>query len=401
MSSAALSLDALRALLPAEKEAIGVAHTLPEILQQPGSWVDTLERVRKERAPLTSLLDSSGLTGSRPPEVVLIGAGSSDFAAQLVAPAFRQAFGARTQALASTDLLTQAQSLLSPGANYLFVWFSRSGTTPEALELLEALELQFAGAHHLFITCNAQGAFARRLRSARSTCLTLADAVHDRGLAMTSSFTSMTLAGQLVAFGDPVGESVSALSVAAERLFEQAASDLFRLAQRRHSSAFFLGSGSLKAAAGECALKLVELSAGRIKTRFDSFLGVRHGPLASLDRESTLVGFLSRSPAERSYELELVREVHDKGLAGAIALVTPGAEPSLAALADVCVELRIPAHLPELFRPLLDVVAGQLLALFSSLALAIRPDSPSASGAISRVVQRIRPRTADEGEEAR
>jgi tagatose-6-phosphate ketose/aldose isomerase len=393
VSSAEQPLEGLRELGPAEAEAFGLAHTLPEILQQPSAWIDTFERVRQWRSDLTSLLQ-----GQRPPDVVMIGAGSSDFAAQLVAPAFRKSFGVTTHVLASTDLLTQTRSLLSPKRDYLFVWFSRSGTTPEALELLTRLDSELPCAHHLFITCNARGAFARRAPSARSRCLTLPDAVHDRGLAMTSSFTSMALAGLLLAMEAP-RENVADLSSAAQRLFDRPARDLFLLAQRRHSSMFLLGSGSLKAAAGECALKLLELSAGLVKTRFDSFLGARHGPLSSLDRETALVGFLSGTPSERVYELELVREVQRKQLAGAIVLVTPEADPSLESLAEPCIDLGVPAHLPELFRPLLDVVAGQLLALFTSLALGVRPDSPSPNGAISRVVTRIRPSAGAEGDE--
>jgi tagatose-6-phosphate ketose/aldose isomerase len=395
VSSAKHSLDALRALAPAEAEALGVVHTLREILQQPRMWLDTFERVRAARSELTSLFHASGLGGPRPPEVVLIGAGSSDFAARLVAPAFRLQWAARTSVLASTDLLTQTRALLWPEGRYLFVWFSRSGTTPEAVELLALLEREFADSHHLLITCNSRGEFARRPRSDRSFCLTLSDAVHDRGLAMTSSFTSMTLAGLLSALDaervDALRASVASLSAAAESLIERSAADLLRLAQRRHSSVFFLGSGSLKDAAGESALKLLELSAGRVETRFDSFLGARHGPLSCLDPESALLGLISATPAERVYETELVREVRAKELAGTVALLTPQAHPTLSALADPCIDLGVPRGLPAPFRPLLDVIAGQLLALFTSLTLRIRADSPSLNGAITRVVTRIRP----------
>jgi tagatose-6-phosphate ketose/aldose isomerase len=396
-----VTLEALCALPPARAEALGVVHTLREILQQPRVWLDTFDRVRENRAPLVRLLQRSGLYGARPPEIVLIGAGSSDFVAQLVAPAFRSRFRTATHVLPSTDLLTQTASLLLPRNRYLFVWFTRSGTTPEALELVHELERHCAPGRHLLITCNAQGELARRLPSARSQCLMLPDAVNDRGLAMTSSFTSMALAGLLLALGPLELEAVAMLSRAAERLFDRAADDLANLARRRDSSVCFLGSGSLKAAAGECSLKLLELSSGRVKTRFDSFLGVRHGPLASLDRNSALVGFLSRSPAERLYELELVREVRHKALAGPIALVTPEPEPRAHALADLCVDLELPRELPEPLRPLLDVIIGQQLALFSSLAHGIRPDTPSESGAVARVVTRIRPVAEDRGDDAR
>jgi tagatose-6-phosphate ketose/aldose isomerase len=383
----------LRLLTPEQADALGVTHTLPEILQQPRLWLETYRRAGSSRATFARFLQQAGGSGSGPREVVLIGAGSSDFVAQLVAPIFRAQLGVAAQALATTDLLTQATALLLTERRYLFVWFSRSGSTPEALELLPELERLFPSAQHLLITCNARSELVRRAPEARSYVLELDDAAHDRGLAMTSSFTCMALAGALIAAQEHQPAAVTELAHAAERLFERGADVLTELAQRGSSSACFLGSGPLKAAAGECALKLTELTAGRVKTRSDSFLGVRHGPLASLDQDTLLVGLLSRSRAERRYELELVREVRDKALTGQILLVAPEHDAHAEALAHSTINLELSPHVPEPLRPLLDVTVGQLLALFFSLANGIRPDAPSSNGAIARVVASIRPQS--------
>jgi tagatose-6-phosphate ketose/aldose isomerase len=391
----ASSLQALRALSAEAAAALGVTHTLSEILHQPRMWLETFEQVRAASAEIAQFLQRTGMHGPTAREVVLIGAGSSDFVAHLVAPAFRARYRVGVQALATTDLLTQAAALLLPERRHLFVWFSRSGTTPEALELLPLLERLLPDSQHLFITCNAQGQLAAHAPSARSFGLTLHDACNDRGLAMTSSFTCMTLAGLLVALEPQELGAVQELASAAERVFEHAAADLAGLARSGSSSACMLGSGPLKAAAAECALKLTELSAGRVKTRHDSFLGVRHGPLASLDRDTAVVGLLSRSGAERMYELELVREIREKSLAGAILLVAPEHDAQARQLADVYVNLGLTAGVPELLRPLLDVTVGQLLALFASLAHGVRPDAPSPNGAIARVVANIRPQASD------
>jgi tagatose-6-phosphate ketose/aldose isomerase len=42
------------------------------------------------------------------------------------------------------------------------------------------------------------------------------------------------------------------------------------------------------------------------------------------------------------------------------------------------------------YRPVLDVILGQLLGLYCSLAHQLKPDSPSAEGVIHRVVQKFR-----------
>jgi tagatose-6-phosphate ketose/aldose isomerase len=43
--------------------------------------------------------------------------------------------------------------------------------------------------------------------------------------------------------------------------------------------------------------------------------------------------------------------------------------------------------IPDLYRPVLDVIFGQLLGLFASIQFGMKPDDPSPGGAISRVVQ--------------
>jgi len=43
----------------------------------------------------------------------------------------------------------------------------------------------------------------------------------------------------------------------------------------------------------------------------------------------------------------------------------------------------------DAYRPLVDVIFGQLFGLFSSIELGLKPDSPSHAGVISRVVPRF------------
>lgn len=395
MNGVPTTLEALRQLSAADAERLGTSHTLGEILQQPRLWKETARLIEERRAELADFFGKAGMFDLTAPQVVLIGAGSSDYVAQLVAPAFRARFGVTTQALPSTDLLTQLSTLLCARQRYLFVWFSRSGTTPEALELLPLLERAFADSSHLIVTCNATGELARRALAAARLSLVLPDAANDRGLAMTSSFTCMALAGLLSVGSEGNVRKVADLSAVAERIL--AGTAVSELARSNHRSACFLGSGALRAAAGECSLKLTELSAGYVSTRCESFLGLRHGPLASVNRDTLLVGLLSSEPEERLYELELIREVREKSLAGTIALVTPEYDARAEQLGDVVVDLGLSAPLSAALRPLLDVTVGQVIALLSSLKCGVRPDFPSENGAIARVVQGIRPRGAAAG----
>jgi hypothetical protein len=46
--------------------------------------------------------------------------------------------------------------------------------------------------------------------------------------------------------------------------------------------------------------------------------------------------------------------------------------------------------LPAEYAPPVQVIAGQLLALFHSLALGLKPDNPSEAGIIHRVVEGVK-----------
>jgi len=153
----------------------------------------------------------------------------------------------------------------------------------------------------------------------------------------------------------------------------------------------FLGTGALHAVAVESALKVLELSAGRIVTFSESFLGVRHGPLSAIDDETLVVGFISVDARRRSYELDLLEEVRDKKLAKNILLITPrvGLEDEKR-LAKIGIMLSVDISAADCYRPPVDVVTGQLLGLFSSIRSGLKPDAPSPRGVISRVVSKIR-----------
>jgi tagatose-6-phosphate ketose/aldose isomerase len=64
----------------------------------------------------------------------------------------------------------------------------------------------------------------------------------------------------------------------------------------------------------------------------------------------------------------------------------------LAAHLSACSEryLAIEDDVPDLYRPPVDVMLGQLLGLYSSLAHGLKPDAPSPRGVISRVVGKFR-----------
>ncbi|HEV2863218.1 MAG TPA: hypothetical protein VGX48_19550 [Pyrinomonadaceae bacterium] len=385
------ALSSVLALSEGERVERGLVHTPREIRQQPDTWRRSYEKFSAGVGGVGEFLARIGLSegvGVRP-SVYLVGAGTSDYIGRALAALLRREWRCEVQAVPSTDLLTDVDDYLIPGLPYLWVSFSRSGDSSEGVAVIEAALECHPEVHHLIVTCNGAGRMAREFGGRENVfVLVLDDAVNDRGLAMTSSFSNMVIAGQCLAHARDLaayGRVVEELAARAEGFLGAAADAAARLAAGHYTKFCFLGTGPLRAVAVESALKVVELTAGRVYTWSESYLGVRHGPLSAVDAETLVVGFLSGDGRRRAYELDLLREVEGKGLAGGIVAVWPGREPQAGEF-DTSLSLGLAEGFDDLYRPPLDVIFGQLLGLFSSLGQGLKPDTPSPKGAITRVV---------------
>ncbi len=280
-------------------------------------------------------------------------------------------------------------------ARHLWISFSRSGDSFEGVKILEKAIEKYPSIKHLIVTCSQEGKMANSIarQNAGILCLTLDKRTGDLGLAMTSSFTNMIVAGQCLAHIfelDSYRPTIDALADAAEKAMPAIATAARQIAAIDVTRICFLGSGALKAVADESALKVLEMSAGHYSVMSESFLGLRHGPLSWLGQDAMVVGFLSNSPERRQVELGLLREVRDKKAARSIIAVSPGDIEAVSKSAEHEIVLNIPDRLDDNHRPPLDVLFGQLLGLFASLRQGLKPDTPSADGKITRVVEQIR-----------
>ncbi len=389
-------LTQLLQLAEHERRERGLLHTPREIAQQPETWLATYQRSASQASELKDVLRQAGIGrgSTSSPTVYLVGAGTSDYSGRALAPLLRRQWGCDVWALPSTTLLTDFEDYHRAGQEHLWISFSRSGQSPEGVALLQRALARCKHIRHLVITCNPDGPMAQvcASHSDRAYALVLDDAVNDRGLAMTSSFTNMLLAGQCVANLEELpqfGEVVERLCAAGKAFLPEAAETAAEVTTLGCTRACFVGGGALRAVADECALKVVELSSGKVTTLAETPLGLRHGPLSSVDVQSLFTAFLSSDPRKRGYELDLLREIDRKRLGRVRMAVTTGDGRDLKDLADCCLALPLPGDFDDHYRPVLDVMLGQLLGLFASMRCGLKPDAPSPSGAITRVVQPI------------
>jgi tagatose-6-phosphate ketose/aldose isomerase len=379
----------------AEQKKRGLLFTPREIAQQPETWKRTFEIFLEHKAQICSFLEQTGLRQEleQRPVVVLIGAGTSDYIGQALELLLRKRWGCEVAVCASTDLLPNLEDWVVPGRKYLWISFSRSGDSPEAVAVVEQAVALYPQISHLIVTCNAEARMIAICKQAKHAyVVVLDDMVNDRSLAMTSSFTNMIVMGHCLAHAWSIEEYsaiLGSLVLAGQHFLERAEKEADRASTVGFSRVCLVGAGSLASIARESALKVLEMTAGQVRTMSHTVLGLRHGPMAALDSKTLFVCFASGEARGAGYARDLLREIGEKGIAAE--RIAVGLSSTRKELEPYCESyLSLNVEITDEYRPILDVIFGQLLGLYCSVARDLKPDSPSPAGVINRVVQKFR-----------
>lgn len=354
--------------------------TTREIRQQPAVW--------RAFAPALSVMAAeirAWLALKAHDEIWFCGAGTSAFIGETLSTYLNRASGhARFRAVATTDLVSAPRNFLRPGSRLLVVSFGRSGNSSESLGTLKLLDMHAPEADRLHITCNGESALARPScpGPGEQRTIVLPPQTNDRGFAMTSSYTTMLLSALACFDPAPPDEPsllMSRLADAAEGLIERGFAELARL--NVPERAVFLGSGPLTGSARECALKVLELTAGNITTSWDSTLGFRHGPKAVVNGNTLVFVLQSMDTHTRRYDLDLADEIADQF--GPRTIVRLGDAANGA-------DIEVPAVGNDAWGSVLHVIIAQILAVIWSERLGFAVDDPFAGRNLTRVVADVR-----------
>jgi tagatose-6-phosphate ketose/aldose isomerase len=365
----------------------GALWTAREIAQQPASWLRTRDLLKDYAASLASFL--APLLARPDLRIILTGAGSSAFIGECLVPVLLRRLARRVEAIATTDLLSGPLDYFHHDVPTLLVSFGRSGSSPESVAVVDLADQVLGDCHHLVFTCNEQGTLYQRCRERRKAlAILLPPETHDQSFAMTSSFTAMMLAALLVLRGAGAGTpDVAHIAQAAQDVLDRHNGTLRQLAGENFSRVVYLGSNGLKALAREAALKLLELTDGRVVAAFDSPLGFRHGPKSIVTGDTLLFVFISNDPYTRRYDLDLLRELRAERLAGRVIAITAQVQDEVTQGEYLHVQHLGRAGDGDLGFPY--IVCAQLYAFHRALSLGNRPDQPSSSGTVSRVVRGV------------
>jgi len=367
-----------------EQHRRGYFHTLREILQQPSSWIRTAQQMSDRISDLREWVESARL-------LVLTGSGSSEYAGDCVRLPLQKQLGINTLAIGGGAFLTSAPNPLPPERPGLVISLARSGDSPESVGVLSLLLKSDPELRHLVISCNADGKLATTFRgNSRVQVVTLDDRTNDRSLVMTSSFTNLVIATQSLGFLSEIKlyqAQCRELSAIASHLIETHFGTLASAARLDFKRVVFLGSGARFGAAREAALKMLEMTAGKVSAMPETYLGLRHGPMSYVHADTLIICFLSSESTARAYECDLIRELDQKGLGMMKVVIGDDVPADLHRKHDIVIDCPGLSESSDDAAPVIDVVVGQLLGFFRCLEEGLRPDSPSESGVINRVVQ--------------
>ncbi len=388
-AAAGATEERLAQALAREAPGRGWRHTLSEIFQQPELWQHTAERCATRLRSLPPQV-------RRAAPVVLTGSGSSHYVGVCIAPAIQRRTGRQARAMASGELILARPDLLPPQRPLSLVSFSRSGSSPETLALISACLQHEPSVEHRVITCNPKGHVVRRWPpgSAPRVAIDVLDPRScDKSLMMTSSFTNLALAGLSMAYvksADIYTWHAQTLTGVGLDLLGSRVHGIGSTARRGFTRMIALGTGGQFGTAQESALKMLEMTDGRVAATAESWLGFRHGPMCALREDCLLLLFFSREAVKRAYQFDVLREIRAKRLPGIVVAVGEGIPAELVSDGDLVVDPPGLADPPDEWAALAQVVVGQLLGFFRCVEEGLDPDNPAGSGSISRVVPPFR-----------
>jgi tagatose-6-phosphate ketose/aldose isomerase len=368
------------------------SHMGKEITSQPQLWRDTYDSVLAKKDHIAAFLDEIYKINNL--QIILTGAGSSAFIGEILQYSFYKNTGIPIKAVPTTDLVTHPSDFFQKSIPTLMISFARSGDSPESLATFELAERLNDVIYHLIITCNPEGKLAKiALNTKNSFVLFLPEGTNDKALAMTSSFTSMTLAALLISDIKNIEgneENVKTLIEFGKIILDKYAMELNEVAKLDFKRIVFLGSGPLKGTAKESHLKVIELTDGQIICQHDSFLGFRHGPKAIINESTLLIYLFSNDPYVYNYEVDLVKSTNRTEKF----IFSIGIGQCLTELGNLNLNLTIDlctggTKIPDDFFSICSIMPAQILGFYKSLSLGLSPDSPSKNGGIHRVVQGV------------
>ena len=370
-------------------------NTAKEILQQPKLWKEALTLFKVSEKDLLDFFSRINLNEEY--RIIFTGAGTSEYVGNILEPFLNKNEKKEFESIATTDILNNPLNYFKKEKKTLIVSFARSGDSPESAGVIDIADKLIDEVYHLFITCNKEGALAKRAEGNEKIFLLLMpEESNDKGFAMTSSFSCMLLSG-ILAFSknsEEVIEEMLKIIDIAEKELKNKYIEIKEIAEQEHKRIVVLGSGILKGLAQELSLKVMELSAGKVVSVSNTTLGFRHGPKAIVNNETIVFELINQDEYAVKYDEGLLEEMSEDKSADKLIAYNISSNDLIEESTYKVIKLdetdRQKIKNRELASLFIYLIYGQIYAFFKSQYLGNTTDNPFPSGEVNRVVKKFK-----------
>lgn len=388
-------LNELKQLNKEEQVEVGVLYTLKEIQQQPKAWKDSIATIIEKKDIIEKFLTKSGVFNQNEDlNIYITGAGSSEFVGNSAAPILQKSWNRKVISVPTTDFVTHPDYYILNNKKNLIISIARSGNSPESVATYNKTKELDPEAMQINICCNKDGEIVKLgSKDDKTLNILLPPETDDKSLVMTSSYTSMLLTLVSLTFIEKLDKYEKLVNIAAlgaEQVISKA-NLIQKFISIDTTRILYLGTAELKGCAQESRLKSQEMTDGKILSDFNSYLGLRHGPQVFADKTSLIIAYISSDPTRRNYEIDLLTEMQSKNQGKDYLFVCDKVSNNMQDLKGNIIEV-FPNResLDDAVIGLPFVVVGQLCGMFKCIQIGHKPDFPSSSGTINRVVAGVK-----------
>lgn len=371
---------------------MGAIITTTEIKQQPELWAQAYEIYKANKENLNNFIENIGKKHGQF-RVIFTGAGTSAYVGNSVIPYLKKKNDMKKciiESIPTTDIVSNPYDYLKEDVPTLLVSFARSGNSPESITALNLGRQIVDDFYHLAITCAPEGKLAQMTKNDEHNYLLLMPSKsNDQGFAMTGSFTCMMLSAILIfdnLDSDIEKAYIDAIIEMGRNVIDRK-DEIHELINKDFNRVVYLGSGGLGGLTQEAQLKLLELTAGKIATGYDSAMGFRHGPKSFIDENTLIFVFVSNNEYTRKYDIDVLEEINGDKIAKLTCAILVENENNFSGK-TFGFENKY-NELPDVYLAFPYILFGQTISLFTSVKVNNKPDTPSPTGTVNRVVKGV------------
>lgn len=349
----------------------GALESARAICQQPESWKQTWELVKKHHKDIQSFIRP--YLENKDARIVLTGEGSNEFVAQIALGYLNKKLGFKGRAASAAEVVESSRLFFDEDVPTLLVVLDETGNSASALAAIQTCNECCKNPQHLILTCALESRLAAYgKRHAACMTITLPHVLSEEGLPLSAAFTNLLLA-VLLCFDAPsfFSEMVSCKDVFlhARDFLDHGYTRVEKwLEGGPYTKVVYLGANLLKGLSQAAAWKTSQFFGTAMSAAYGTPLTFAKKHASSLEDSTLVVVFVSDDTRQRKFDLEAVRYLAMEPGNFKLAVVCSHHSANLEELADYyyCFALGFPME--NIFLAMDFIVLAQTLIFFQGIA---------------------------------